>query len=286
VEQRRYGAGPALEEDGMRDTRKGPRLRGASPSRVAAIALALLVLLVALSGGSRAAEVEDSCIDCHSDPDFLVLNKKLYDYFKNWQISVHAQEKVTCFDCHGGKADVADKNGAHGAGVGESEKKSAVNFKNIPHTCGQCHEEILDAYRESNHFEHLIAKKEEKQGPNCVTCHGSMSTSIPDVTTVEEACARCHNEKTDNHPEIPDDARSILNQFRLIDRFYRSISIRLDAAERGEFLGKLDASIHDLSLRWHTFDLSSVEKDTRNLLDMINQKRDEVRRRTSKARSP
>ena len=247
--------------------------------------LAILGFVFGLPGVPLAAEVEDSCVDCHSDNDLLVVNKKLYDYYQDWKFSVHEQEEVTCFDCHGGDPEIAEKKGAHGTGLGESKASSAVNFKNIPETCGQCHEEILDSYRESEHFKHLIREKEEKQGPNCVTCHGSMGTSVPNVASVEAACVRCHNDETENHPEIPDDARVILNKFLSIDRFYRYISVRIEPEERGPFLEKIDAQIHDLSLRWHTFDLEEIEKDTREVLAAIKEKRDEVRRRKAEAKA-
>jgi hypothetical protein len=267
----------------MNKTPITPRLRRANPSSWLRFALAVCAFSFCLPGVPLAAEVEDSCVDCHSDKDFLVVNKKLYDYYQDWEFSVHKQEEVTCFDCHGGDPEIADKKGAHGIGLGEESASSAVNFKNIPDTCGQCHEEILDSYRESEHFKHLVRKKEEKQGPNCVTCHGSMGTSIPNVTSVEEACVRCHNDETENHPEIPEDARTILNKFLSIDRFYRYIRVRLEPEERGPFLDKIDVRLHDLSLRWHTFDLEEIEKDTQSLLAAIKEKRDEVRQRKRKA---
>ncbi len=53
-----------------------------------------------------------------------------------------------------------------------------MNFRNIPKTCGQCHERIYEGFRESAHFEHLASKDEENLGPNCVTCHGSINATV------------------------------------------------------------------------------------------------------------
>ncbi len=150
---------------------------------------------------------------------------------------------MSCTERHRGNPEASEKNVAHGRGVGEARRASAVNLENIPRTCGECHDEILDAYRTSNHFEHLVKKKEEKQGPNCVTCHGSMATSVPDVETVGKACARCHNEEKDNHTEIPDDARVILNKLLSIDSFYRYLSHRLEPEQKGQILEELDGRL-------------------------------------------
>jgi hypothetical protein len=134
-----------------------------------------LVALVLLE--AEAAEgAKDSCVDCHSDPDLLVKNKKLYDYFQEWSASVHKQEEVSCSDCHGGNPDVDDKDAAHGGDLTGAAATSSVNFRNIPSMCGECHDEMYDAFRKSEHFEHLLAKKQEEQGPTCVTCHGSISS--------------------------------------------------------------------------------------------------------------
>ena len=81
------------------------RSRQAATSPV--IMMGLMALLVTLpilvtSGLSpaRAETEEESCITCHRDPDFLVTNRKLYDYYQDWKLSIHAQEDITCSDCH------------------------------------------------------------------------------------------------------------------------------------------------------------------------------------------
>ena len=247
----------------------------------------LLMLLAALPAGAQApAKAKDSCVDCHRNPDFLVQNKKLYDYFRDWQLSTHEQHDVSCSDCHGGNPEIAGKKGAHGGEVGEEGRNNAVNFRNIPDTCGQCHDEILDAYLGSNHFKHLVKAKQEKQGPNCVTCHGSMNTTVLDVTTVKAACARCHNEKTENKPEIPDEARVILNKFLSIDRFNRYLSVRLKPEEKTSILNDADARIHALAVIWHSFDLKKIERETQALVDLMKQKRDAVGHRSSSGARP
>ena len=223
-------------------------------------------------------EGSDSCVECHSDSELMVTNKKLYDYFLRWDSSIHKQEEVSCTDCHGGNPGVSDKKGAHGGDLGEAEEKSAVNFRNIPETCGECHDEIFEGFRESEHFEHVSKEKEKggQQGPTCVTCHGSINVAVLNVTTVEEICQQCHNEDSDNEPENPREARTLLNRFLSIHRYYRYITVRGDPAETKRFFERIDAQIGDLTVTWHSFDLEAIEEKTEAVLGELKAKREEV----------
>ncbi len=100
----------------------------------AAFALALSIITLPLRGSGDTQKVEESCITCHGNPDFLVTDKKLHDYFQQWESSIHMQEGVTCSDCHGGNPEADEKDAAHDTEMAGSEKDSAVNFKNIPST--------------------------------------------------------------------------------------------------------------------------------------------------------
>jgi len=251
--------------------------------------LGAILLGIGLAAAPRVAtggDPEDSCVDCHSNPDFLVTNKKLYDYFEDWKKSVHRQEGVGCSDCHGGNPENREKRGAHGAEVSDaSVPESTVYFKNIPATCGDCHDDIYGAFRESDHYDHLREKKQDKQGPSCVTCHGSINVTVLDVTTVEKACGRCHNEESDNHPEIPAKAAGILNRFLSIQRYYRYIGIRGEPGDTHAFFQDVDQKIENLSLLWHTFDLPKIEEETDAVVDLLKTKRGEIRRKAP-AKSP
>ncbi|MBF0352414.1 MAG: ammonia-forming cytochrome c nitrite reductase subunit c552 [SAR324 cluster bacterium] len=232
-----------------------------------------VAFLVGTGGLAFAKKVENSCVDCHSDSDFLVTNKKLYNYFQQWTSSTHNQEEVTCTDCHGGNQEEADKKLAHGKDI-----DSNVRFANVPDTCGTCHDDIYNGYRKSPHFENLTKKKDGHQGPNCVTCHGSLNVAALNVNTVKKTCVQCHNEKTKNNPEIPDKAENLLNQFLSIHRFYRYISLRGEPTDTKSFLTGIDGQLEDLSTTWHTFDLKNIATKTRTVLDSLSAKRDEVRK--------
>jgi len=237
---------------------------------------------------SAASPAENTCEDCHRNPDFLVTNNQLYDYYQQWSGSVHQLEDVSCDDCHGGNARAADKETAHADGVRASDPASGIYFKNVPDTCGTCHEEILEGFSESQHFEHVEKKKGEEQGPTCVTCHGSIDSAVLNVNTVAEACARCHNAESDNQPENPEKARKILNRFLSIQRFYRYITIRAEPEEAQAFFSALDPKLRKLSVTWHTFDLDVIDAETTAVLGLMKAKRDEirVRRRANPEQQP
>jgi len=220
----------------------------------------------------------DSCVDCHRNPNFIVTHPKLHQYFRDWERSVHRLSEVTCSDCHGGNPDVIDKDGAHGGDLGETSIDSAVNFANVPATCGDCHDEVHEAYVKSSHFEHLVEAREEKQGPSCVTCHGAMNTHTLNVNTVEEVCATCHNEKTGNHPEIPDKARDALNKMLSMDRIYRYIGRRMEPTTAAPFLRDMDDRMHRVAVEWHSFDLDAVAEQSAAVLKILKEKRVELGR--------
>jgi nitrate/TMAO reductase-like tetraheme cytochrome c subunit len=249
------------------------------PLRTAIVLLsALLLLPLASQKSSSVEEAMDSCVDCHSKASFLVTNKKLYDYFQRWGSSIHEQEGVTCVDCHGGNPQSSDKEKAHGGDLNEANASSAVNFRNIPQTCGECHEDIYKGFRESTHYEYLVSTDQEDQGPTCVTCHGSINVAVLNVDTVEETCRACHNGETENGPENPLEARALLNHFLSIHRYYRYITVRGDPGETKRFFEEVDAQIRDLSMTWHTFDLDAIGEKTESLLHALRAKREGIAR--------
>lgn len=243
--------------------------------------LVLISTLLLLLAGTFPSEAEtaDSCVDCHSDPNLLVRSPKLWEYFQEWESSIHRQEGLSCSNCHGGNPEAADEEAAHGGPLGGAAPESAVSFRNIPDTCGECHADIREAYAQSAHARALDVERKQRQGPNCVTCHESVDESTLDVLTVKEACAQCHNDETNNHREIPERARRILARFRSIHQLYRYIGVRAEPLEAGQFFRMIDPELRDVTMTWHTVDLPEIERKTKIVLNLLKQKRDEIRRR-------
>jgi hypothetical protein len=102
--------------------------------------------------------------------------------------------------------------------------------------------------------------------------------AVLNVSTVEETCRHCHNEKTENSPENAEEARTLLNRFLSIHRYYRYITVRGDPAETERFFGAVDAQIHDLSVTWHTFDLDAIGEKTEAVLHALRAKREDIAR--------
>ncbi len=259
-------------------------------SLLLAAVFASQTLLAAMTREAVADPAQNTCESCHENPDFLVTNRKLYKYYQEWNGSVHDQEKVTCDNCHGGDATVSEKLASHGDGVGASDPSSGIYYKNVVDTCGSCHNDILEHFLESDHFEQVAKAEGEEQGPTCVTCHGAINSEVLNVTSVSDACARCHNEETGNHPETPDKAKTTLRRFLSIRRshlsinhFSRYITSRAEPEDARAFFQELDPRLRHLTMTWHKFDLDEIDQETREVLTVLTEKRSEIRVRRRKS---
>ncbi|MFN8005791.1 MAG: hypothetical protein U0V70_01935 [Terriglobia bacterium] len=133
-----------------------------------------------------------TCGTCHFDGS---LQGKHRVDAKDFLTSVHGvalikyglSNSATCVTCHGSH-EVVDT----------SEAGSLVSRRNVPHTCGRCHEGILRDYLEGVHgqdFERGI-----KDVPVCTDCHGEHRILSPQdnqskvyATKVALTCAGCHD---------------------------------------------------------------------------------------------
>lgn len=263
-------------------THRARRPRAGSLPILAAVLAGLLVALGAGPSGAQesgaAAQAEQStCVDCHSEERFLVQNKKLYDYYQGWKLSVHALEGVACADCHGGNPEADGKEAAHGGEVmGSSARTSPINYRNIPDTCARCHRRIFARFKLSAHYEHLEDSDSDEQGPTCVTCHGSVNTTVLNVRNVRQTCEQCHNEETRIAPSIPGKAEHVLNNFLSISRYYRLIALRSEPEEAQAFFRIVDPMIEELNAEWHTFDIDAIEEKTQDLVQFMKVRRNDL----------
>ncbi len=131
-----------------------------------------------------------------------------------------------------------------------------------------------------------MTEGKEQQGPNCVTCHGSVNTTVLNVNTVRETCAQCHNPETDNRPQVPDKAEEVLNHFLSIHRYYRFITKRADAEDAKAFFSLVDPMIERVSAEWHTFDIDRIDRLTEELVRTMKAKRKDVMREWKSHRRP
>jgi nitrate/TMAO reductase-like tetraheme cytochrome c subunit len=126
---------------------------------------------------------EDVCIECHSSekmkPEFRTITEE-------WRASLHAQNRISCSDCHGGDTkDVALAMSRQRGFLGTPK------YTEVPEFCGKCHIGILKNYLDSGHGKAL---KASAKGPNCVSCHGSHNIQRASIDIInEQRCSKCHS---------------------------------------------------------------------------------------------
>jgi hypothetical protein len=126
---------------------------------------------------------EDVCIGCHSSD---TMKQEYRTVVEDWKASWHAQNKISCHDCHGGDSKDATMSMSPQRGFVGVPKAAEV-----PEFCGKCHIAILKNYLESGHGKVF---KSTGKGPNCVTCHGSHRIGKAGIDIInEQTCTKCHS---------------------------------------------------------------------------------------------
>jgi len=140
--------------------------------------------------------VAKTCARCHANPEIIrkydITARAPIDAYLN---SVHGQALLvrgnpnapTCSNCHP----------AHEM-LPATDPASTVNRMNIPQTCGHCHGEIANVYKQSIHG--TAAARGLTDAPVCTDCHGEhnilapsnpASTVFPEIIA-KTTCPRCH----------------------------------------------------------------------------------------------
>jgi hypothetical protein len=197
----------------------------------------------------------NSCVHCHSRlPGSSFVGAKSH----GWTGSVHQRHGVTCDKCHGGDPRAPEQKEAHAGVLGSGNTESPVYFKNIPSTCGKCHGAEFYKFTQSRHYKML---ESAGKGPECVTCHGSMITSVLTPDTIAAVCEQCHNGRMGIFPYVPQKAKAVL----LLLRESRTL---LDAEEKlyhpaegtakARHMRDARSALHSALLDWHKFDLDTI----------------------------
>jgi len=222
-----------------------------------------VILLLAVPAVAAA----NTCVECHQG---MAGAGGIGDRHKGFFDSAHFKNGILCDACHSGDPDAADKASAHAGVLPAADPQSTVYFKNVPRTCGRCHTGQLAAFTQSLHFRALSATG---QGPNCVTCHGSMALHVLKWNEVRAFCSSCHNERMGIKPDKPSEAEATL---QLMDATKTLVAWADQAAPGPEGpTGPLAQAHLDLDMArtaWHTFDLPGV----RNRLEAAIAKAREV----------
>ncbi len=163
--------------------------------------------------------IPKTCGVCHED------QKKMAQYalserapLTTYAASVHGKalmekglvSSAICTDCHGSHDLHAPSN-----------PNSKIFWKNVPATCGKCHENVMNTYLRSTHGKAAATGKRE--APVCTDCHGEHlikshldpTSTVYATTLSEKTCGRCHGSETMNAKySLPTDrVSSYLNSY-------------------------------------------------------------------------
>ncbi|MFA6601100.1 MAG: cytochrome b/b6 domain-containing protein [Candidatus Omnitrophota bacterium] len=139
--------------------------------------------------------IPKTCAHCHDD------EKKMAPYnllerlpLQSYSETVHGKalakgviQSAICTDCHGSHDLHSPAN-----------PKSKIFKRNIPSTCGKCHENVFKIYERSIHGKAALEGKRE--APVCTDCHGEhmiksrldpSSLTFPTAIS-ERVCGNCH----------------------------------------------------------------------------------------------
>ncbi len=139
----------------------------------------VLIVFVLLSMPASLLAEDTVCIQCHGG-----LEGQLAAPVAAWKNSIHADNGISCHDCHGGDpTDFAMAMSPDNGFVGVPE------YEEVPDFCGQCHIGIAQEYKDGAHGQAI-----EEGGAQCVVCHGNHAVQKASLELInEEACTQCHN---------------------------------------------------------------------------------------------
>jgi hypothetical protein len=182
--------------------------------------------------------------------------------FAAWRGSPHAGAGVGCEACHGGDPAATDAAQAHRGVTRSTDPASPVFFARIPDTCGRCHASEVGYFRSSIHYARL---RSDGRGPNCVTCHGAMATSVLTPEHLLGTCSACHGANGVAPPGKAREAAQVLALVRAENILFDVVASQA-AAQRGargaaRVRVMLDDAERHLSAAaevWHSFRLDSA----------------------------
>jgi len=228
------------------------------PLRLSAIFF--LVCLPAAVAWPQEVRQLPSCIRCHESLEEQELSRPV----KEWPQSVHAQNGISCPDCHGGDMTLDDEE----AMDPEKGFLGAPEEEDIPAFCGRCHPGVKEDYLASAHGRALGTG-----GPQCVTCHGSHAIVLPSVELINPGtCSVCHGFER---------AATIREALVETDDSIAALAEDLKKLHRlGITVKALNAQLFDarntFHRLFHTVDVAKVRKETKEIQSSLADIRQKV----------
>lgn len=248
----------------------GAARRGWPPVPIGTAAALCVVALMALVGPVHGAWEGNQCVQCHQTERLPI---SLGHSFEEWHASAHARAGVACEKCHGGDAAVATLPAAHDGVLPASDPASLVSPQRLAATCGACHSPELQAYASTVHARQV---QKDGRGATCMTCHGSMATSLPSPTELSARCGACHKKSVQAQMALVMLA-SAVNGLRRTNRTLDQTTA--DPAWHAEAMQRfhdLERRSVDIALKWHTFAMEAVIRDSHDLIKLTNLLKEEA----------
>lgn len=135
--------------------------------------------------------VASNCVRCH-----LTAGRELTAVVADFAHSVHDNNGLTCYDCHGGNPH--DDVSAHEPEHGFIGTKLSAHLK----TCSECHDEQAEQLAGGPHHWDF-SKKINTNYPSCVDCHGNHDVSNPpEDFRLKAVCLDCHETFVEDWPQL------------------------------------------------------------------------------------
>lgn len=258
------------------------------------VALAMLILVATYFWSNRATPVRaqnqqpdfrnNNCVICHATvAEPLHISSRFYE----WQNSHHQMRGIGCDKCHGGNPATNDPKRAHDGVLNVDDPRSALHYRNQPETCGKCHQNVVKAFVQSEHYQKL---KGLGLGASCNTCHAHMATQVvtsPKATA--DMCARCHDSINylTPRPEIPQRANATMQAFQRANAVINwALLLLAEAQKRGldskaeqAELKEAKDSLGQAQINWHAFKLEVVRQQADAAFFKGTKVRDSLRRK-------
>ncbi len=238
----------------------------------------------AVSSQDTLADFKDNnCVTCHAR---LSNPYRLTSRYAEWHISMHKDKTIGCEKCHGGDPAIKEEKQAHVGVVPPQDVRSRLHQKNLPETCGACHQSIVSSFVESRHYQKL---KDAGIGPSCSTCHVHMASQV--LYTPEETaqmCSTCHNSPNrlmPLRPEIPQQANEVMQAIRRAntvvmwaDRLIEQAQAKkLDISDEKKEQQIARAVMAEAKTSWHAFNLEVVRRKADDAFEMSSKVKDSLR---------
>ncbi len=180
--------------------------------------LAVFLLGAPPDAAAQAPRTVSRCADCHIANPGSISGTHLAE----WDLSAHGRRNVGCEACHGGDPTSFEPFVAHRGVLAQSNPASPVHRRNEPATCGACHTSAYTAFQRSRHYE--LLKTNDRNVPNCATCHGEVAGLRPSPQGLEAQCAQCHAAgRTAARPEYPARGRRAFEGLRDLRALLRDV---------------------------------------------------------------